>query len=33
MAYDIQAATEAGHSIDDQLAHLAKLHNYDIKSA
>lgn len=33
MAYDIQAATEAGHSIDDQLAHLAKLHNYDTQAA
>jgi hypothetical protein len=33
MAFDTQAATEAGHSIDDQISHLAKLHNYDSKAA
>jgi hypothetical protein len=33
MAFDTKAATEAGHSIDDQISHLAKLHNYDSKAA
>jgi hypothetical protein len=33
MSYDIDAAKEAGHSIDAQLNFLAKLHNYDIKAA
>jgi hypothetical protein len=33
MAFDTKAAAEAGHSIDDQIGHLAKLHNYDSKAA
>lgn len=33
MAYDTKAATEAGYSADDQLAHLANLHQYDSKAA
>lgn len=33
MAFDTQAAAEAGHSIDDQINHLAKLHNYDSAAA
>ena len=33
MSYDIDAATAAGHSVDDQLEYLAKLHNYDIDAA
>ena len=33
MSYDIDAATAAGHSVDDQLEYLAKLHNYDTNAA
>jgi hypothetical protein len=33
MAFDTKAAAEAGHSIDDQINHLAKLHNYDSAAA
>jgi hypothetical protein len=33
MGYDTEAATEAGHSIDDQLNYLAKLHHYDTAAA
>ena len=33
MSYDIKAAEAAGHSIDQQLEFLAKLHNYDSSAA